>query len=698
MSKDIDQLCINTIRFLSVDGVEKANSGHPGMPMGSAAMAYVLWTRFFKHNPADPQWIDRDRFVLSAGHGSMLLYSLLYLTGYDLPLEELERFRQWDSKTPGHPEHLLTPGISVTTGPLGQGFASGVGLAIAEENLAARYNQPDYKLIDHCTYAIVSDGDLMEGISSEAASIAGHLKLGKMIYLYDSNRITLSAATDMSFTEDAGKRFEAYGWHVQHVEDGNSLDEVDAALRAAKAESERPSLIIAHTHIGYGSPHKQDTYLAHGSPLGEDEVKLTKENLGWPLDPPFYVPQEALDVFRRAMNTGKHAEAEWKKLLADYTRAFPGPAHEFQQRVRGTLPDGWDKVVPEFPADPKGIATRVASGHTLDALAEKIPAIIGGSADLNPSTHTALPDMGDFQSPLDVPTDKQGSVGPGWDYASRNLWFGIREHAMGAALNGISVHGGFIPYGATFLVFSDYMRPAIRLAALMHAEVIYVFTHDSIAVGEDGPTHEPVEQVISLRAIPNLIVIRPGDANEAAEAWKVAIEHKDGPVALILTRQAVPTLDRTQCAPADQLRKGAYVLSDAPDGMPPRGEPDIILMASGSELSLVMEAQKKLAGQEVKVRVVSVPSWELFDQQPKDYRDGVFPPYVKARLAVEAGSPIGWSKYVGDGGAVLGVDHFGASAPGEVVMREYGFTVDNVCDLALEVLGQEKGEEICASV
>ncbi|MCE5324366.1 transketolase [bacterium] len=693
MQKDIDQLCINTIRFLSVDAVERANSGHPGMPMGAAAMAYVLWTKFLKHNPKDPMWIDRDRFVLSAGHGSMLLYSLLYLTGYDLPLEELEHFRQWGSKTAGHPEHQLIPGISITTGPLGQGFASGVGLAIAEANLAATYNKPDYKLIDHYTYAIVGDGDLMEGISSEAASIAGHLNLGKLIYLYDNNHITLSAATDMTFTEDVAKRFESYGWHVQNIDDGNDLDEVDSALRAAQAETQRPSLIIARTHIGYGSPHKQDTWHAHGSPLGQEEVKLTKENLGWPIDPPFIVPAEAVMHFREAVDTGREAETEWKKRFADYAKAFPDFAKEFEQRVQEILPDGWDKAIPDFPADPEGMATRVASGKTLDALAAKIPAIIGGSADLNPSTHTALPELGDFESPTDVPADKQGSVGPGWDYASRNLWFGIREHAMAAILNGLSEHGGFIPYGATFLVFSDYMKPAIRLAALMKAEVIYVFTHDSIALGEDGPTHEPVEHILALRAIPNMIVIRPADANETAQAWKVAVEHKDGPVALILTRQEVPTIDRSQYASADQLTKGAYILSDAPDG-----KPDIILIASGSEVSLVLEVQKKLASQEIQARVVSMPSWELFDQQPEEYRQAVLPPYIKARLAVEAGSPIGWNKYVGDGGAVFGVDRFGASAPGEVIMREYGFTVDNIWNIALEVLGQEKGEEICASV
>jgi transketolase len=680
----LDQLSVNTIRFLSVDAVEKADSGHPGLPMGAAPMAYVLWTRFLKHNPANPGWEDRDRFVLSAGHGSMLLYSLLYLTGYDLPLEQIKQFRQWGSHTPGHPERGLTPGVEVTTGPLGQGFANSVGMAIAEDYLAARYNRPGHQVINHYTYALVSDGDLMEGVSSEAASLAGHLQLGKLICLYDDNHITLSAATDITFTEDCARRFEAYGWHIQKVENGNDLEAIDRALRAAQAETQRPSLIIARTHLGYGSPHKQDTFEAHGSPLGEEEVKLTKQALGWPLDPPFYIPDKILAHFRLALENGKQAEAEWNASVSDYSEAFPILAKEYQQGLAGELPKGWDTDIPIFPPDPKGMATRAASGKVLNSIVAKLPSLIGGSADLDPSTRTALTSMGDFENPRDEAGNLQGSTGGGWSYAGRNLHFGVREHAMGSIANGLAVHGGVIPFTATFLIFSDYMRPPIRLAALMDLRVVFVFTHDSIALGQDGPTHQPIEQLASLRVIPNLIVIRPCDANETAVAWRVAIEMRDRPVALVLTRQDVPTLDRGQYASAEGLRRGAYVLADASNG-----KPDIILIGTGSEVSLIIAACHKLTEREINVRIVSMPSWELFDAQPQSYRDAVLPPPTRARLAVEAGATQGWCKYVGAEGDVIGVDRFGASAPGEVVMREYGFTVEHICERAVELLNRK---------
>ena len=680
-SAELDNLCINTIRFLSVDAVEKADSGHPGLPMGAAPMAYLLWTRFLRHNPANPGWKDRDRFVLSAGHGSILLYSLLHLTGYDLPLEQIQLFRQWGSKTPGHPERGLTPGVETTTGPLGQGFANSIGMAIAEDYLAARYNRPGHQIVNHYSYALVSDGDLMEGVSSEAASLAGHLKLGKLICLYDDNHITLSAGTNITFTEDRAMRFEAYGWHTQTVENGNDLAALERALHVAQVEKERPSLILVRTHIGYGSPNKQDTFEAHGSPLGDKEVKLTKQALGWPLDPTFYIPAEVLAHFRRAVKNGKQAEAEWNAKVSEYTKAFPDLAKELQQGMAGELRKGWDTGIPRFPANPKGMATRVASGKVLNTIDQELPSLIGGSADLDPSTHTALQAMGDFENPRDEAGNLQGSTGGGWSYAGRNLHFGVREHAMGSIANGLAAHGGIIPFAATFLIFSDYMRPSIRLAALMELGVIYVFTHDSIALGQDGPTHQPIEQLASLRAIPELIVIRPCDANETAVAWRVAIETRDRPVALILTRQNVPTLDRTQFAAAEGLRSGAYILRDAPEG-----KPDLILIGTGSEVSLIVRAGKKLTEEGMKVRIVSMPSWKLFDAQPQSYRDSVLPPIMHARLAVEAGSTQGWCKYVGGEGDVIGVDRFGASAPGDVVMREYGFTVENICQRAMELV------------
>jgi len=669
----LDQLCVDTMRFLAVDAVQKAGSGHPGMPLGASPMAYVLWTRLLKHNPRNPGWFDRDRFVLSAGHGSMLLYSLLYLTGYDVSLDDIKQFRQLGSKTPGHPERGHTPGVETTTGPLGQGFANAVGMAIAEAQLAARYNRPGFAVIDHATYAIVSDGDLMEGVASEAASLAGHLRLGKLTCLYDDNYVTLAAGTDITFSEDRARRFEAYGWHTLAVPDGNDLAAIEAALGAARAEA-RPSLILVRTHLGYGSPNKHDTFEAHGSPLGADEVRLTKQNLGWPVEPAFLVPDAALAHFRAAIDRGAREEAASRERLAAYARTFPELAAQLERQLRGELPRDWDADVPVFPADRKGMATRVASGKVMNALAPRVIALTGGSADLDPSTHTALKELGDFNPPAEEGVDTQGSDGGGWSYAGRNLHFGVREHAMGAIVNGIAAHGGLVPYGSTFLIFSDYMRPPIRLAALMGLHVVHVFTHDSIALGEDGPTHQPVEQLAALRAIPNLIVIRPGDANETAIAWRVALETHDRPVLLILSRQDVPTLDRNRYAAADGLRRGAYVLSDAR-----AGEPDVVLMASGAEVGLIVAAADRLAEEGIAVRCVSMPSWELFDALSEAERDAVLPPPITARLAVEAGSTQGWHRYVGPSGAVLGVDRFGASAPGGVVMREYGFTVDEVC-------------------
>jgi transketolase len=679
----LDQACVNSIRFLSVDAVQKANSGHPGLPMGAAPMAYVLWTRFLKHNPANPGWWDRDRFVLSAGHGSMLLYSLLYLTGYDLPLDQIRQFRQWESRTPGHPERGPVPGVEVTTGPLGQGFANGVGMAIAESYLAARFNRPDFEIVNHYTYALVGDGDLMEGVAYEAASLAGQLKLGKLIYFYDDNRISLAASTDLTFADDRARRFEACGWHTVTVEDGNDLPSIAGAIRAAQAETGRPSLILVRTHIGYGSPHKQDSFESHGSPLGAEEVKLTKQNLGWPADPPFLVPDEALSHFRQAVGRGTAAEAAWNARLAEYAQKFPDPGREFKQWMRGELPADWASALPSFPADGKGMATRGASGKVLNAIGARLPMLLGGSADLNPSTQTVIKGAGDFQNPNFKPGDTQGAAGGVWGYEGRNLHFGVREHAMGSVANGMAAHGGVIPYTATFFVFSDYMRPPIRLAALMELGVIFVFTHDSIGVGEDGPTHQPVEQLAALRAIPGLVVIRPCDANETAVAWRVAIENRRRPVALVFTRQETPTLDRARCAPADGLQRGAYVLEDAGGK-----KPDVILIATGSEVGLIVAARQKLMEEGIAARTVSMPSWELFDAQAREYRESVLPPSVPARLAVEAGVPQGWEKYVGDRGDIIGLDRFGASAPGKVLFEKFGYTVDNVVARAKQLIGR----------
>jgi transketolase len=686
MSEELDQLCINTVRFLSVDAVQKANSGHPGMPLGAAPMAYVLWTRFLEHNPRNPDWFDRDRFVLSAGHGSMLLYSLLHLTGYDLSLDEIKRFRQWGSKAPGHPERGHTPGVEVTTGPLGQGFANAVGMAIAEAQLAARYNRQGFNVVDHATYALVSDGDLMEGVASEAASLAGHLRLAKLTCLYDDNHVTLAAGTDITFSEDRVRRFAAYGWHTVSVADGNDLGAIDAALRSARADTARPSLILVRTHIGYGSPHKQDTFEAHGSPLGVEEVRLTKENLDWPTEPAFLIPKPALAHFREAVARGARDETAWNDRMTAYAQAHPDLAEELGRRLRGELPPGWDADIPVFPADVKGVATRVASARVMNAIAPRLPALTGGSADLDPSTHTALEGCGDFNPPAGRNDDTQGSDGGGWSFAGRNLHFGVREHAMGAIANGLAAHGGTVPYGSTFLIFSDYMRPPIRLAALMGLHVVQVFTHDSIALGEDGPTHQPVEQLAGLRAIPNLILIRPSDANETAVAWRVALETRDQPVVLVLTRQDVPTLDRSRYASADGLRRGAYVLADAPNG-----KPELILIASGSEVALIVAAAERLQGEGIAVRSVSMPSWELFAAMPQDERDAVLPPSVGARLAVEAGVSQGWHRYVGDGGDVLGVETFGASAPGKEILENYGFTVDDICAHATRMRNRVAG-------
>ena len=662
----LDQLCINTIRFLAVDGVQKANSGHPGMPMGAAPMAYVLWTRFLKHNPAQPAWPNRDRFVLSAGHGSMLLYSLLHLTGYDMPMEELKQFRQWGSKTPGHPEHWLIPGIETTTGPLGQGFGNGVGMAIAQKYLAAHFNRPGHEIVDYNVYAIAGDGCLMEGVSSEAASMAGHMQLDNLIYFYDDNHISIEGSTELAFTEDRGKRFEAYGWFVQKVADGNDLDAIDAAIRAAQAERGRPSIIMVRTHIGYGSPNKHDTGEAHGSPLGVEEVKLTKENLGWPVEPAFLVPDDARAHFHQAVAKGQEAEAKWQSKLAAYRQAFPELAAEWDRFTKGELPAGWQAKIPTFSPTDKPIATRSASGKVLNAISPVLPTLLGGSADLAPSTNTLIKGEKDFA--------------PG-SYDGRNFHFGVREHAMGAALNGMAL-SGLIPYGATFFVFSDYLRPSLRLAALMDAHSIFVFTHDSVFLGEDGPTHEPIEQLAACRAIPHLCSIRPADANETGVAWRVAIEHK-GAVALMLTRQVLPIIDRTKYASADGLEKGAYVLADA------KGKtPELILIATGSEVAPTLEAYEKLSAEGIAVRLVSMPSWDLFEKQPQSYRDEVLPPSVTARLAVEAGVTFGWERYVGPKGAIHGINRFGASAPYKVIAEKLGFTGAHITELAHKVLGR----------
>ena len=681
-TQTIEELCINTIRILAADAVQNANSGHPGMPMGAAAMAYTLWTGFLKYNPKDPQWFDRDRFILSAGHGSMLLYSLLHLTGYDLSLDDLKHFRKLESKTPGHPERGVTPGVEVATGPLGQGFSNGVGMAIAEAWLAARFNKPGHEIINHYTYAICGDGDLMEGVTQEAASLAGHLGLGKLIYLYDQNHISLAGATSLIFTEDVRKRFEAYGWHTHTVADGNNTAEVAEAIRKAQGETTRPSLILVRTHIGFGSPKKQDSFTSHGAPLGEDELAATKQALGWPTTEKFYLPEDAVTEFRKAVGKGATAQAEWQKRFDAYRQAFPKEAAELEMMIAGKLPEDWAADLPKWQPTDKAIATRVAGGHALNALAKRIPNIIGGSADLNPSTETAMKGLGDFQPPQANGAGTPGAVGGEWGYAGRNLAFGVREHAMGAAVNGMAAHGGVLPFSATFMVFSDYMKPSMRVGALSQLRVIYVFTHDSIGVGEDGPTHEPIEQLASFRAVPGLVMLRPADPNETAESWAFAVQH-NGPTVLAMTRQNVPHLDRSR-AKEPGVTKGGYILSDPEDGAP-----EVILIGTGSEVALCVKAQEKMKAQGVKARVVSLPSWELFDQQDEAYRESVLPKAIKARVTVEAGCTQGWHRFAGDSGIVIGIDRFGASAVGAELMKFFGFTDDAVTAAALKVLGRD---------
>ena len=656
---NIDQLSINTIRTLAIDAVQKANSGHPGLPLGAAPMAYVLWQRHLRHNPKDPRWPNRDRFVLSAGHGSMLLYTLLHLTGYDVTMEDLKAFRQWESRTPGHPEMLLTAGVEATTGPLGQGTGNAVGMEIAERMLAHRFNRPDHSIVDHRTYAIVSDGDLMEGISSEAGSLAGHLKLGKLIYLYDCNHVSLDGPTSLAFsTEDVAARYAAYGWHVLRVDKGDTdIEAIDAAIKAAEAETARPSLIVIQTTIGYGSPHKQGTSQAHGSPLGVEEVALTKKALGWDPDCSFYIPDAASAHLRRAVERGQQAQAEWQGRFDAYAKAFPDLAVEWRQSLRGELPQGWDADLPSWKPG-EAVATRTAGGKALNAIATHVPWLVGGDADLSTSTDTALKDAGSFD----------GQTGAG-----RNFHFGVREHTMGAIANGIAYHGGLRPFAATFFVFSDYMRPAVRLAALNELPVIFVWTHDSVGLGEDGPTHQPIEHLMSLRAMPQLHVVRPGDAAETAAAWRWAMTHRTGPVAFVLTRQKLPVLDRTRLAPASGVEKGAYVLAEA-DG----GAPRAIIMATGSEVSVALAAREVLAQEGLCARVVSMPCWELFQAQSAEYRESVLPAAVKARVSVEAGVTFGWHRWLGDAGVAIGIDRFGSSAPGETNMEKFGFTADNV--------------------
>ncbi len=657
MTDDLQLRAINTIRFLSADAVQKANSGHPGLPMGAAAMAFTIWARHLRHNPRNPKWMGRDRFILSGGHGSMLLYSLLHLTGYDVSLDDLKNFRQWGSITPGHPEYGLTPGVEMTTGPLGQGFATGVGMAIAQAHLAAIFNKPGHEIIPSYIYGIVTDGDLMEGVSSEAASLAAHLQLGHIIYLYDDNHISIDGSTSLAFTEDRGARFEAYGWHVQKVEDGNDVEAIDKAIQEAKRDP-RPSIIMCRTTIGFGAPHKQGTSKAHGEPLGDEELKLAKENLGWPVEPRFFIPDDVLTFFRKAVDQGREREFDWKMKFDAYKNLHPQLGSELARRLAGKLPEDWAAELPTFPADVKGMATRASSGKIINALAPILPELIGGSADLAPSNNTKIDGSPDFQS---------------ISYDGRNFHFGVREHAMGAALNGMNLFGGIVAYGGTFLIFSDYMKPAIRIAAISHIPTIFIFTHDSVGLGEDGPTHQPIEQLAALRAIPNLVTIRPADANEVREAWKVAVARRNGPTALALTRQNVPTFELSN---VETVSKGAYVLKDF-------GTPEVILMASGSEVSLILDAAQKLHEAGKGVRVVSFPSWELFEKQDEAYKESVLPKNITARLAVEAAASFGWERYAK---SVIGIDHYGASAPAKIIFEKFGFTVENVVARAKELL------------
>ncbi|MGQ9642735.1 MAG: transketolase [Ignavibacterium sp.] len=661
----IEQLAITTIRTLSIDAVQKANSGHPGMPLGCAPIAYLLYYKLMKHNPSNPKWINRDRFILSAGHGSMLLYSILHLSGYDISIDDLKNFRQWNSKTPGHPEYGHTPGVETTTGPLGQGFATAIGMAVARDYLASLFNKDGFQLIDHYIYGICSDGDLMEGISHEAASFAGHHKLGKLIFFYDDNGISIDGKTSITYSDDVQKRFEAYGWNVLRVNDVNNLSELETNAHNAINNSDRPTLIITKTHIGFGSPNKQDTSAAHGAPLGVDEVKLTKKNLGWNYDEDFFVPAEVYEHFAGIKQCGNEAEENWNKLFKSYKDKYPKEAELFENIFNNNFGNQWEEKIPVFS---EAIATRAASGKVLNSIANDLPTLIGGSADLAESNNTTLKDYKSFSAE---------------NRSGRNIHFGVREHAMGAIINGMALYGGIIPYGATFLIFSDYLKPALRLSALMNLKTIFVFTHDSIGLGEDGPTHQPIEQLASLRAIPNLIVIRPADANETAEAWKFAIKHKEGPVVLALTRQKVPCYDRKNLSSADMLQKGAYVLRESSDN------PDIILIASGSEVELILKASEILEEEGVKVRVVSFPSWELFEKQTDDYKKKIFPENLKARLAVEAGIKLGWEKYIGENGDIICMNTFGASAPDKILFEKFGFTVENIVNKAKKLLNKK---------
>ena len=665
--QSLEDLCINAIRVLAMDAVQKADSGHPGTPMALAPLAYVLWTQHLRYNPADPNWLNRDRFVLSAGHASMLLYSVLYLTGYDLALDDLKQFRQWESKTPGHPEYGYTPGVETTTGPLGQGVGNAVGMAVGEAHMAAVFNR-DQKIYDHHVYFIASDGDMMEGVSHESASFAGHTRLGKLIGFYDDNHITIEGDTELTFSDDTGARWEAYGWHVQHVADANDLAALNRAIDAAKAESARPSLIVVRSHIAYGSPHKHDTAEAHGSPLGQDEITLTKQALGYPSQEPFYVAPEALRYWRDQGKRRAKAQDDWNKTYAAYKAANPGLEKELQRRLRGELPEGWEDAIPVFTAKDGNVASRAASGVVINAVGKKIPELMGGSADLASSTNTIIKGEPSFSAE---------------NYAGRNFHFGIREHGMGSIMNGMSLTGGIIPYGATFLIFSDYMRPPVRLACIMDRHVIYVYTHDSIGLGEDGPTHQPIEQLSALRAIPHITLIRPADASETAEAWRFALKHSKGPVALVLTRQKLSFIDRSKYGAASGLAHGAYVLADAPGG-----PPEVVLISSGSEVALILDAQKKLEADGIRARAVSMPSHEIFARQDEAYRDSVLPKGVR-RIAMEAAHPMSWYKWVGDDGVILGLERFGASAPGPTIYDHLGVTVNHVVDTARELLGKK---------
>jgi transketolase len=679
---EVEKKCINTIRFLAADAIEKAKSGHPGMPLGAAAAAFTLWTKHLKHNPKNPKWPDRDRFVLSSGHASMLLYSLLHLTGYSLSLDDIKNFRQWRSLTPGHPEYKHTPGVEVTTGPLGQGLANAVGMAIAEAQLGARFNRDDAKLVDHFTYVMTGDGDMMEGVASEACSLAGHLRLGKLIVLYDDNKVTLAGSAALSFTENIELRFKSYGWQVQKVKDGNDVTAIDRAIKKAKKDTEHPSLICVQSTIGYGAPCKQGTCDAHGSPLGADELKGAKAALGWPAEPLFFVPEDARKLFRKALSRGKKSENKWQDDLAAFKQTQPAIAAEFLRAINGELPADWEAALTEFPADSKDIATRKASETVMQAIAAKIPEFAGGSADLNPSTFTWLKGLGDFQSSATSAAGLHGMVGGPWSFAGRNIHFGVREHAMGSIAVGMALHGGIIPYTATFLPFADYMRPPMRLAALMGLRTNFVFTHDSIGVGEDGPTHQPIEQIMNLRQVPNMTVIRPADANETLEAWRIALTNTKGPTTLVFSRQNLPVLDRSVCSAASGTRRGGYILWES------SANPELILIATGSEVSLTLAAARKLAGEGINVRVVSLPSWEIFDRQPQEYRYSVLPPAITARISIEAGIKLGWEHYVGLSGKIIGMDTFGASAPGPVLYEKFGFTEAKIIEAAKSMLGR----------